>query len=99
LKVVSRDGKGSRAISPAKGSATRALWSPDAKGLFYHHSTFTQPERLMLRKGERSTPLVNSLREPLPKGELADGKLVRYPSVDGRFSEVTSPPTDSEPSA
>ena len=45
---------------------------------------FTQPDRLILRKGERSTPLVNSLREPLPKGELADGKLVRYPSFDGR---------------
>ncbi len=84
LKVVSRDGKGSRAISPASGSANRALWAPDAKGLFYHHSTFTQPDRLILRKGERSTALLDSLREPLPKGELADGKLVRYPSVDGR---------------
>src|SRR2546422_680254 len=84
LKVVSRNGKGSRGISPAKGSANRARWAPDAKGLFYHHSTFTQPDRLILRKGERSTPLVDSLREPLPKGELADGKLVRYPSFDGR---------------
>src|SRR5256712_8340978 len=84
LKVVSRDGKASRGISPAKGSANRALWAPDAKGLFYHHSTFTQPDRLILRNGERSTPLVDSLREPLPKGELADGTLVRYPSFDGR---------------
>src|SRR2546426_7810853 len=84
LKVVSRDGKGSRAISPAKGSANRALWAPDGKGLFYHHSTFTQPDRLILRNGQRSTTLLDSLREPLPKDELADGKLVRYPSFDDR---------------
>src|SRR5256712_849785 len=55
LKVVSRDGKGSRAISPAKGSANRALWAPDGKGLFYHHSTFTQPDRLILRNGPPAT--------------------------------------------
>jgi len=84
LKTVSRDGKGSRAISPATGSATRAVWTPDAKGLFYQHSEFTRPTRLLLRKGERAVTLVDSLREPLPKDELAAGKLVRYPSFDGR---------------
>src|SRR3989442_549743 len=84
LKTVSRDGKGARAVSPAKGSASRAVWTPDAKGLFYQHSEFTQPTRLILRRGERAVTLVDSLREPLPKDELAPGKLVRYPSVDGR---------------
>src|SRR3989441_614685 len=84
LKTVSRDGKGSRAMSPAKGSASRAVWTPDAKGLFYQHSEFTQSTRLILRRGERAVALVDSLREPLPKDELAVGKLVRYPSFDGR---------------
>src|SRR2546426_165571 len=84
LKTISRDGKGSRAVSPAKGSASRAVWTPDAKGLFYQHSEFTQPTRLILRRGERKATLVDSLREPLPKDELAAGKLVRYPSFDGR---------------
>src|SRR2546428_13558443 len=84
LKTVSRDGKGSRAMSPAKGSASRAVWTPDAKGLFYQHSEFTQPTRLILRRGERAVTLVDSLREPLPKDELAVGRLVRYPSFDGR---------------
>src|SRR3989475_2001444 len=84
LKVVSRDGKATRGIQHATGSSNRALWAPEAKGLFSPHPTFTQPDRLTLRKGERSPPLVDSLREPLPKGELADGKLVRYPSFDGR---------------
>src|SRR5207245_2778085 len=84
LKVVSRNGTCSLGTSAARGAAYRALWASAAKPLFSHHSTFTQPDRLTLRKGERSTPLVDSLREPLPKGELADGKLVRYPSFDGR---------------
>src|SRR5206468_1489931 len=38
LRTVSRDGKGARAVSSAKGSASRAVWTPDAKGLFYQHS-------------------------------------------------------------
>src|SRR5438034_221456 len=59
-------------------------WSPDGKGLFYQHSEFPRPARLLLRKGERAVTLVDSLREPLPKDELAAGKLVRYPSFDGR---------------
>src|SRR5437879_11618242 len=84
LKAGSRDGKSSRAVAPAKGSASRAVWTPDAKGLFYQHSEFTQPTRLILRRGERAVTLVDSLREPLPKDELAAGKLVRYPSFDGR---------------
>src|SRR2546427_3356250 len=84
LKTVSRDGKGSRAVSPAKGSVSRAVWLPDSKGLSYQHSEFTRPTRLLLHKGERAVTLVDSLREPLPKDELAAGKLVRYPSFDGR---------------
>src|SRR5207247_7832248 len=79
-----RDGRAARAVSPARGSASRAVWPPDAKGLFYQHSEFTQPTRLILWKGERSVTLVDSLREALPKDELAAGKLVRYPSFDGR---------------
>src|SRR5207245_4779104 len=66
LKTVSRDGKGARAVSPAKGSASRAVWTPDAKGLFYQHSEFTQPTRLILRRGDRAVTLVDILREPLP---------------------------------
>ena len=84
LRTVSRDGKGARAVSSAKGSASRAVWTPDAKGLFYQHSEFTRPTQLMFQRGGRSVTLVDSLREPLPRDELADGKLVRYPSFDGR---------------
>src|SRR2546426_729265 len=71
-------------MPPARGWASRAVWPPDAKGLFSQHSEFTHPPRLILRRGERAVTLVDSLREPLPKDELAPGKLVRYPSFDGR---------------
>ncbi len=84
LRTASRDGKGAQAVSPAKGTANRAVWHPDGRGLFYHHSTFTQPDRLVVRRGARTATLVDSLRGPLPPGELVDGKLVWYPSFDGR---------------
>jgi dipeptidyl aminopeptidase/acylaminoacyl peptidase len=84
LKTVATNGKGSRLVSPTKGAVDRAVWHPDGKALFYHHSTFTQPHRLVLNRGGKIRILVDGLRTKLPKGELADGKLVRYPSFDGR---------------
>src|SRR6266571_663883 len=84
IGVLDAKTKRVRFIVQSRWDKTMPLWAPDAKGLFYHHSTFTQPDRLILRKGERSATLVNSLREPLPKDELADATLVRYPSSDGQ---------------
>lgn len=84
LKAVNRSGKGIQAISSRTGSAHRPLWSPDGGGLFYLHSGFVQPERLLVQKGSRTTRLVDSVRAKPPRTELADGKLVWYPSLDGR---------------
>jgi len=84
LKTTLIKGKAARGISPAKGTAGRAVWHPDGKGMFYHHSAFTQPDRLMVRRGGSARMLVNGVRGKLPIGELADGKLVRYRSFDGR---------------
>jgi len=84
LKTVSAAGTTVRLVSPAKGTANRAVWHPDGTGLFYHHSTFTQPDRLIWSRAGRTRILVNGLRGSLPTRELADGKLVRYPSFDGR---------------
>jgi len=84
LKTVSRDGSGVQSVSPARGSASHAAWSPDGAGLLYYHSTFTQPHRLLLRRGGRTTTLVDSLQEKLPTSELVDGELIRYRSSDGR---------------
>jgi dipeptidyl aminopeptidase/acylaminoacyl peptidase len=84
LKTMPMGGKSTRAVSPAKGTTNRAAWHPDGKALFYEHSTFTQPERLVLRRGPRSTTVVDSFRGKLPADELVDGKLVRYRSFDGR---------------
>src|SRR5438552_2034317 len=84
LKTVSRDGSGVRSVSPARGSASHAAWHPDGAGLLYYHSTFTQPHRLLLRRGGRTTTLVDSLQGKLPTSELVDGELIRYRSFDGR---------------
>ena len=50
----------------------------------FQHSTFTQPDRLVVRHGTRTTTLVDSVRAKLARNELVDGKLVRYTSFDGR---------------
>jgi dipeptidyl aminopeptidase/acylaminoacyl peptidase len=84
LKTVAPDGKRARLVSPPKGTASRAAWHPDGKGLFYEHSTFTRPERLLLRRGQRTQTIVDSLRRKLPSDELVEGRLVRYRSFDGR---------------
>ena len=84
LRTVSRSGKGAIAMSSRTGSAHRPLWSPKGDALFFLHSTFVQPERLLVRKGSKTTRLIESMRRKLPRGELADGKLVWYPSLDGR---------------
>ena len=84
LRSVNRSGKGSQAISPRTGSAHRPLWSPRGDALFFLHSTFVQPEQLLVHRGKRTTRLIESVRAKLPRQELADGKLVWYPSFDGR---------------
>src|SRR3989454_1132843 len=84
LQTVSRDGSGVRSVSPARGSASHAAWHPDGAGLLCYHSTFTQPHRLLLRRGGRTTTLVASLQGKLPTSELVDGELIRYRSFDGR---------------
>ncbi len=84
LMTVSRAGKGVGSLSPAEGSASYVAWHPDSSGLLYYHSTFTQPHRLLHRRGARTTSLVDSLRGKLPANELVRGKLVRYASFDGR---------------
>jgi dipeptidyl aminopeptidase/acylaminoacyl peptidase len=84
LKTVSVAGKTVKGVSPAKGSASQALWHPRGNGLFYHHSTFTRPDRLVVHRGGAARTLINSLHGTLPKDELAEGKLVRYRSFDGR---------------
>ncbi len=84
LKSVSRDSGRTVAVSSAKGSSNRPLWSPDGGTLFYAESAFLSPERLVARQRARTTRLIDSGRAKLPRGELADGKLVRYPTFDGR---------------
>ena len=84
LKTASAAGATVRRVSPAMGAANRAVWHPDGRGLFYHHSTFTQPDRLVWSRGSRTRVLVDGLRGSLPTRELADGKLVHYRSFDGR---------------
>jgi len=84
LRSVDRDGRGATAVSAAKGSAYRPLWAPDGRTLFYQFATFVQPVQLLARRGTRTTRLVDSVRRELPIEELASGKLVWYPSFDGR---------------
>jgi len=84
LKSVSRGGPESVAESPASGSAFRPLWSPDGGTLFYLQSNFLRPERFVARRGPRTTRLIESVRTALPARELADGKLVWYPTLDAR---------------
>jgi dipeptidyl aminopeptidase/acylaminoacyl peptidase len=84
LKTVAPTGKGAHLVSPTKGSADRAVWHPDGKALFYRHSTFTQPDRIVLSRSGRARILADGLRKKLPAEELAEGKLVRYRSFDGR---------------
>jgi len=84
LKTVASTGRGIRNVSPARGGANRALWHPDGRGLFHHTSNFVTPERLVLWRDGRTTKLVDSLQTKLPRGEMADGKLVWYPTFDGR---------------
>src|SRR5256885_15607345 len=83
LKTVSRDGSGVRSVSPARGSASHAAWHPDGAGLLYYHSTFTQPHRLLLRRGGRATTLVASLQGKVPTSQLFGGELIRYRSSPG----------------
>src|SRR5437016_2629617 len=84
LKTISAAGGGARAVSSTKGSASHAAWHPKGRGLFYLHSTFTRPDRLIANLGGTNRTVVDSLQAKLPKEELADGKLVRYRTFDGR---------------
>src|SRR5438552_2063148 len=84
LKTSSAAGRGARAISSPKGTASHAVWHPKGQGLFYLHSTFTRPARLIAHLGGTNRTVVDSLRAKLPKEELADGKLVRFRTFDAR---------------
>src|SRR5436305_3990215 len=84
LKTISAAGRGARAISSPKGTASHAVWHPKGQGLFYLHSTFTRPARLIAHLGGTNRTVVDSLRAKLHKEELADGKLVRFRTFDGR---------------
>ncbi len=84
LRSVTADGRGIRTHSPAEGSAARPVWHPGSDGLFYEHSTFLKPYELVLQRGARTTRIVAGAAAKLPRAEMAMGKLVRYPSFDGR---------------
>ncbi len=84
LRSVGPTGRGTRSHSPAEGSAARPVWAPDSGGLYYEHSTFLKPYELVLRRGTRTARLVGGAAAPLPRGEMATGRLVRYRSFDGR---------------
>src|SRR5207302_1027262 len=84
LKTISAAGGGARAVSSTKGSASHAGWHPKGRALFYLHSTFTRAGRLNANLGGTNRTVVDSLQAKLPKEELADGKLVRYRTFDGR---------------
>src|SRR5207247_3323349 len=51
---------------------------------FSHPPPFTRPDRLIANLGGTNRTVVDSLQAKLPKEELADGKLVRYRTFDGR---------------
>ena len=84
LRSVGTNGRGTRTHSPAEGSAARPVWHPSSEGLFYEHSTFLKPYELMLQRGTHTTRIVAGAAAKLPRAEMAMGKLVRYPSFDGR---------------
>src|SRR5437762_732376 len=62
LKTISAAGRGARAISSPKGTASHAVWHPKGQGLFYLHSTFTRPARLIAHLGgtDRKSTRLNS---------------------------------------
>ena len=84
LMAVAADGTGLRGVSPADGVASRPRWLPDSSGFVYLHSTPLRPDRLLVQKGSRPRTLVESLRAPIPRNELAKPSLVRIASFDGR---------------
>ncbi len=102
LRSVGAAGRGTRTHSPAEGTAARPAWHPDSDGLFYEHSTFLKPYELLLRRGSRTTRLVEGTAARLPRNEMAMGKLVRYASFDGRQIPAwlfTPPPSRSRHAA
>ncbi len=84
LKTVRADGRGTRDVSAAEGTAARPAWLPDSKGLLYQHSTFVKPYELVLQRGDKRTRLVSGTTEKLPVREMVRGKLIRYRSFDGK---------------
>ncbi len=84
LRSVAENGRGAKTHSPAEGSAARPVWHPDSGGLFYQHSTLLKPYELLLVRGGRTRRLVAGTVTKLPRGEMAEGRLVRYRSFDGR---------------
>lgn len=83
LMTVGISGRGVRKIS-AEGTASRPVWDPESRGLFYLHSTFVKPHEILYRRGNRTLRLVQGIDGKLPRNELVMPKLVWYPSFDGR---------------
>ena len=84
LKTIGRNGGVARTVSPAWGVASRPVWHPDGRALFYHHSTSRRPEDLVVSRRAKRSRLVKSAQVELPLHEFADARLVWYPTFDGR---------------
>jgi dipeptidyl aminopeptidase/acylaminoacyl peptidase len=84
LLTITPSGRDIRKLTPFKGTASRALWHPNSRGLFYVHSTFIKPNEIMYHRGNRTSRLVSGAATKLPQQELATPKLIWYSSFDGR---------------
>lgn len=84
LRTIAANGKGARPVSAAEGVSARPRWHPDGSALLYQHSTSLKPYELLIQRGPRRTRLVDSVKAKPPRGELAEGRLVWYPTFDGR---------------
>ena len=85
VRTIGVSGRGVRGISPSVGTAVRPRWLPDGSGILYQYSSSLRPYDLVIQRGNRRTRIVQGLRTRLPRKELAEGKLIRYPSFDGKM--------------
>ena len=84
LLTVGSSGRAVRRVSPLTGTASRPLWHPNSRGLFYAHSTFAKPHEIVYGQGKRTLGIVAGIDVKLPRNELAMPKLVWYTSFDDR---------------